>query len=340
MNPSVRSAFVFTGAALVLAGCKRDAAEPEELDAPFTLELPPGFPDVPVPEDNPLTEARVRLGKLLFFDERLSQGQGIACASCHFPDRAFSDTVAQSRGAGGALGLRNAQPLFNLAWHTGYFRDGGVPSLELQALAPIHDEREMNSDLIEVATALRAEEPYATLSARGFGRELDGYVITRALAAYQRTLVSGWSRYDAAMNGDASALNEQEQRGRDLFISAELGCNGCHGGFDLSDHSYRNVGYPSDLDADPGRQRITLDPSDRGKFKVPSLRNVALTAPYMHDGGLATLEDVIAHFNSGGNADPNKDPLMHPLGLSPQQQADLIAFLRALTDERTLDQVP
>lgn len=340
MRPACGIAFALAAAMLLFTGCKREVAEPAELDAPFVLQLPPGFPEVPVPEDNPLTEARVRLGKLLFFDERLSQGQGISCASCHFPDRAFSDTLPVSVGAGGATGLRNAQPLFNLAWHAGYFRDGGVPSLELQVLAPIHDEREMNSDLIQVAAALRSEEPYAALSARGFGRELDGYVITRAIAAYERTLISGWSRYDAALNGDATALDPQERHGLELFMSADVGCSGCHGGFDLSDHSYRNVGYPSDLDADPGRQRITLDPADRGKFKVPSLRNVALTAPYMHDGSLATLEAVVDHFNSGGNDDPNKDPLMQPLGLSAADQADLVAFLRALTDERTLDQVP
>lgn len=325
---------------LLLGGCKRDATGPEEQDVPYVVELPPDFPPIPTPADNPLTEARVKLGKLLFFDERLSMGQGIACATCHMPARSFSDTLDVSRGAGGTMGMRNAQPLFNLAWHTAFFRDGGVPTLEQQVLAPIHDEREMNSDLVQAAARLRDVEPYAALSARGFGRPLDGYVVTRAIAAYERTLVSGWSRYDAAVNGEASALTAQEQRGMDLFTSPAVGCTGCHGGFDLTDRSFRNVGSGSVAGGDPGRERITLNPADRGRFKVPSLRNVALTGPYMHDGSLGTLEEVVAFFNDGGQDDPNKDPLMQPLGLSAGEQADLVAFLRALTDERPLDQVP
>lgn len=327
-------------AGFLLATCRHEEVWPAEQDAPFALQLPPAAPAMPVPQDNPLTEARVRLGKMLFFEERLSLGQGISCATCHFPDRAFSDTLPLSRGANGALGLRNAPPLFNLAWHPAFFRDGGVPTLEQQVLAPVHDEREMNSDLMQVAAQLRDVEPYATLSRKAFGRPLDGFVITRSIAAYERTLVSGWSRYDAALQGDASALTAQERHGWELFTSPAVGCAGCHSGFDLTDHSYRNVGHLPRPDADPGRQRITLNPADRGRFKVPSLRNVALTAPYMHDGGLATLEDVVAHFNNGGNADPGMDPLVRPLGLSAQDRSDLVAFLRALTDERTLDQVP
>lgn len=333
-----RTRYALVPALLLLAACKRDTTGPQEQDVPFAVELPPGFPPIPTPADNPLTEARVKLGKLLFFDARLSLGQGISCASCHLPARAFSDTVGLSLGAGGALGTRNAQPLLNLAWHTAFFRDGGVPSLEQQVLAPVHDEREMNSDLVQAAAQLRDVEPYAALSARGFGRPLDGYVVTRAIAAYERTLVSGWSRYDAAVNGDVDALTAQEQRGMALFGSPAVGCSGCHGGFDLTDRTFRNVGYGADNDE--GRERITLDPADRGSFKVPTLRNVALTAPYMHDGSLATLGEVVDFFNSGGNADPNKDPLMQPLGLSAEDRSDLVAFLRALTDERTLDQVP
>jgi cytochrome c peroxidase len=302
--------------------------------------MPPGAPELPVPNGNEPTVARVSLGKALFFDERLSLGRGLSCASCHHPDRAFSDTTALSTGADGALGLRNAPSLANLAYHPAYFRDGGIPTLEQQVLAPVHTENEMASNIVDAAALLRGDEHLASLSRKGYDRELDAFVITRAIACYERTLVSGWSRYDRFLMGDMTALNAQERRGLDLFNNAEVGCAQCHGGFDLSDHSYRNIGTSTDHAADPGRERITLDPSDRGKFKVPTLRNVALTGPYMHDGSMATLEEVVEHFAIGGVADPNKDPLVQPLDLSAQDRSDLVALLRALTDDRSLDQVP
>ncbi|MBP7515749.1 MAG: c-type cytochrome [Flavobacteriales bacterium] len=326
--------------ATLVACAKEREEEPGEMDEAYVVAMPPGAPGLPVPSGNEPTVARVSLGKALFFDERLSLGRGLSCASCHHPDRAFSDTTALSAGAGGAVGLRNAPTLANLAYHPAYFRDGGIPTLEQQVLAPVHTENEMASNIVEAATLLHGDEHLASLSRRGYDRELDAFVITRAIACYERTLVSGWSRFDRFRMGEDAALNEEEHRGHALFNSAEVGCAGCHSGFDLSDHSYRNIGTSTDHTADPGRERITLDPADRGKFKVPTLRNVALTGPYMHDGSMATLEEVVEHFAGGGVADPNKDPLMHPLDLSTQDRSDLMAFLRALTDDRSLDQVP
>ena len=328
--------------ALLLVACGKETdVPPETTDEPFIVSMPAGAPVLPVPEANGLTKARVELGKALFFDAGLSLGRGISCASCHFADHAFSDTVALSVGAEGQTGFRNAPPLSNLAYHHDFFRDGGIPTLEQQVLAPIHTENEMASDILEVAEQLRGNARYVELSRLAYDREPDPYVITRAIACYERTLVSGWSRYDRSVyEGDATALTEAEQRGLTIFNSVEAGCSGCHSGFDLSDHSYRNIGTSLDHSADPGRERITLDPADRGKFKVPTLRNVAITGPYMHDGSMATLEEVVDHFVGGGVDDPNKDPLIQPLPLTAQDRSDLVAFLRALTDDRSLDQVP
>ncbi len=325
---------------VILVSCAREPVDLSEADEPYTVQLPPGAPTMPVPADNALTIARVRLGKALFFEQDLSMGNGIACSSCHLPEQAFSDTSALSHGIGGATGLRNAPSLANLAWHQGYFRDGGVPTLEQQVLAPIHDEVEMASNINEAADLLRDREPYSSLSRKAYDRVLDGYVITRAIACYERTLVSGWSRYDRFLyEGDANALTVEERNGWQLFNSDATGCSGCHSGFDLSDHTYRNIGTSLDHTLDPGRERITLEPGDRGKFKVPTLRNVSLTAPYMHDGTMNTLEAVVEHFANGGVNDPNKDPLVMSRTLSAQERSDLVSFLRALTDDRSLDQV-
>lgn len=328
--------------ALLLVSCSRDTDErPEEGNALFALQLPAGavMPDVPV--ENPLTEVSVSLGKALFFDTRLSRDGSLSCASCHHPDRAFSDTVALSVGVEQRIGLRNAPSLGNVAYHGAFFRDGGVPSLEQQVLAPVHDENEMDHDITTVALTLRDVEPYKSLSMRAYGRVLDPFVITRSIANYERTLISGWSRVDRYLyQSDATALTEAEVRGWQLFSSAELNCAACHSGFDLSDHDYYNVGQYLDYGGDPGRERITLQPSDIGKFKAPSLRNIARTAPYMHDGAMATLDAVIDHFASGGQAHPNRSPKMRNFVLTSEQRTDLLAFLNALTDDRSLDQVP
>ena len=328
---------------LVSVGCRKDLGMGEdvrvtEVDTPFLLDLPPGAPPMVLPADAPMTEASVRLGKALFFDPQLSRDGTIACASCHFPDRAFSDTVPVSKGIEGRLGMRNSPPLLNLAWHPAFFRDGGVPTLEQQAIAPIHDTQEMDFNIHFAAERVRDEEPYARLSRLAYGRPLDAFLLTRALATYQRTLVSGWSRYDRFLQGDMDALSEAEQRGLALFNGPDLKCGTCHGGFDLSDHRYHNIGLYT-LSPDPGRERISLVVSDHGKFKTPTLRNIALTAPYMHDGTFATLEEVMDHFAFGGQAAPNKSPLVAGFTISPEQRLDLIAFLHALTDERPLDQV-
>lgn len=328
--------------ALLCVACV--GSDPQELapvDPPFILDLPPGAPPPPIPDDVPFTVAGVELGRALFFDKRLSVDGTISCAACHFPERAFSDTVALSSGVGGALGFRNSPTLANVAYHSSWMRDGGVSTLELQVLTPLHEPSEMASDVTTVADLLKDVEPFRSLSERAYGRALDAYVITRAIASYERTLISGWSRFDRFFyESDASALSVGEMNGWGIFTSAATGCTSCHSGFDLSDHGYQNIGTSMDYADDAGRMRITLQESDRGKFKVPTLRNIALTAPYMHDGGMATLEEVIDHFASGGLPHPNRSPLMHPFTLTPEERGDLIAFLNALTDLRPLDPIP
>lgn len=325
---------------IALAACNHEADEELTLQdgTPFIVQLPTGFPELATRPDNPLTQASVALGKLLFFDKRLSRDATISCGSCHFPELAFSDTLPRSLGVDGQPGMRNAPPLINLAWHDSYFRDGGVPNMEQQVIAPVHDPVEMDYSISRAAAALRFQEPYATLSMKAYGRQMDSWVLTRAIANYERTLVSGWSRWDRWMQGETAALTESEQRGWQLFSSPELNCTACHGGFDLSDHAFHNVGQYLSYD-DPGRERITLNPSDIGKFKTPTLRNIARTAPYMHDGSMASLEEVIDHFASGGLPHANRDPEMRTFALTTEDRADLIAFLRALNDERLIDQV-
>jgi cytochrome c peroxidase len=324
-----------------IAGCgKGPGAQVKKADAPFLLELPPGAPTLTIPTENPLTIASVKLGKALFFDPRLSLDRGISCASCHHPDRAFSDTVALSVGVNGRMTMRNAPSLANVAFHTLLMRDGGTPTLEQQVLIPLLDTAEMDVTMASLIALLGTDADYQAQSRKAFGRPIDAFVISRALASYERTLISGHSRFDEfRYQGDSTALTGQEKRGWAIFNGDRGKCSACHGGFDLSDHSFRDIGTSIDHAADPGRQRITLHPADRGKFAVPTLRNIALTAPYMHDGSMRTLEQVVDHFDNGGPADPDKDPLMTPLHLTAQEKQDLVAFLRSLTDERPLDRV-
>ncbi|MEO7080747.1 MAG: cytochrome c peroxidase [Flavobacteriales bacterium] len=324
--------------ALMLIGCTKEEAPVIIAGDPFILQLPPGAPAPLIPSNNPLTLASVKLGKALFFDERLSLGRGISCASCHHPDNAFSDTVALSSGVGGRTGFRNAPSLANLAYHPLLMRDGGAPSLEQQVLIPLLDSQEMDATVDAVLASLRDVEPYRSGSMAAYGRPFDLFVLTASLANYQRTLISGHSRFDRFLyTGDATALTPQEQNGWMIFNGDRGKCSTCHSGFDLSDHGFHNIGTTLDHAHDAGRQRLTLQPDDRGKFKTPTLRNIALTAPYMHDGSMLSLEEVIEHFNSGGLGDPNKSSLIQSLELSIQEKVDLVAFLRSLTDERSLD---
>lgn len=318
-------------AALFFAGC--DSASVEELSDRYDLRIPAGFPEPAIPEDNQLTNTRVELGRRLFYDPVLSLDSSVSCATCHFQHLAFADPAPLSEGVDGRTGLRNSPALFNLAYAESFFRDGGVPTLELQVLAPISDENEMDNNIVTVVERLQRIPAYVELCQEAYGRTPDPFCLTRALAAFERTLISGDSRYDRhSYHGESGALNAAEIRGLNLFQSDALKCAECHSGFNFTNEDFRNNGLKA-VYPDTGRARITLDPADAGKFKVPSLRNVALTAPYMHDGSIATLGEVIDHYAAGGMGHRNQDPLVAGFVLSDAEKADLIAFLESLTDE-------
>jgi cytochrome c peroxidase len=286
--------------------------------------------------DKELTVFKVALGKQLFFDKRLSRDSSVSCGSCHFQENAFADFKPKSIGINNAIGMRNAPSLANIGYHPNLFRDGGATNLETQILVPIEDENEMGFSIPEAVDRLKQDAKYNELSLKAFDRNFDAFVLTRSIAAFERTMLSGNSRYDQFMNGNVSALNDSEKRGKDLFFSTQTKCSECHTGFDFTDYNFKNIGL-YEAYADTGRERITLNPSDKGKFKTPSLRNAEVTAPYMHDGSIATLEEVVEHFNSGGKNHPNKDPLMQPLNLTTQKKQDLVSFLKSLTDESFLN---
>lgn len=329
----MRKLFYILLAALSLAGlsgCYPDP--PEGLFTDPSGIFPDHFSTVKLAPDQELTPTRIALGKKLFFDPILSRDSTISCGSCHFPEKAFTDGVKLSRGIDGRTALRNSPTLANIAWSTTLFWDGGVPNLELQVLAPIENPDEMDHDIAVAIRDLSQNEEYVALFEEAYGRRPDVYSLTRAIAAFQRSLVSANTPFDRWVTGeDPNALSPSAERGRQLFFGEKAECFHCHTGIQFTDFSFQNNGLYAEY-PDEGRYRITSFEFDKGKFKVPSLRNIAVTAPYMHDGSLATLEDVVRHYESGGKNHPNKSPLIRPFRLTEQERDDLIAFLHTLTD--------
>jgi len=322
------------------------AARPSSVGTPLAFTVPAGFPQVSLPADNPLTAEGVSLGKKLFFDPRLSGNGEQSCASCHRSSRAFSDTVPLSLGADGRPGARNAMPLFNLAWNPAYAWDGGKARIRDQAAAAMTNPVEMHADPVKVVAELAKDAALGDAFHAAFGAsEITADRIGLALEQYLLTLVAADSKFDRAMRGELS-LSEDEKQGFALFATefdpahGQRGadCFHCHGGVLFSDYAYKNNGL--DLAAaDAGRAKVTSRDADRGMFKTPPLRNVARTAPYMHDGRFATLEDVVAHYDHDVKRADNLDPNLakHPdagLRLTADEQRQLVAFLRALTDAR------
>lgn len=296
------------------------------------VSVPAEFPPLPVPEDNLLSAPRVDLGRRLFHDTRLSRTGELSCASCHRQEHAFADPRRLSVGVRERVGERNSPALFNLAWNTSFFWHGGAPTLEHQVIGPITNPLEMDMTMEEAVQRLSADPADVERFRSAYGEAPSPSAITRAIASFMRTLVSGDSRYDQFQRGDTSALSEIERDGMELFFSERAECFHCHTGFNFTNNGFHNNGIRPD-DPDRGRASVTERASDEGRFKVPSLRNVAVTAPYMHDGSLETLEDVIDHYRGGGRGHPNTDPTIHPLDLDDGERAALVAFLRALTDD-------
>lgn len=295
--------------------------------AATTLPLPP----VPIPSHNPQTPAKIELGRQLFYDPNLSRERDVSCASCHEQDKAFSTNDAVSPGTAGRLGKRSPPSLVNVAYRPKLFWHGGSQSLELQALGPLTDHNEMDLTVEEIVARLKADPQYVTQFMAVFGQPPSVDLTLKAIAAFERTLVSFNSPFDRFSAGEKTAINESAQRGLDLFYG-KAECFHCHTGRHFSDNRPHN--NASELfNEDIGYAQVTGEDADVGKFITPTLRNVALTAPYMHAGQLKTLREVVQHYNEGGQPNPNADALMRPLGLTDQEVTDLVAFLNTLTDD-------
>ena len=287
---------------------------------------------VPAPKDNPTTPAKVTLGKMLFFDPRLSGDNKMSCASCHLPEKGFGDGLARSPGANGEPLERNTQTCLNVGFFKNFFWDGRAASLEEQALGPIESAVEMNQDLAELEAELTEIAEYDLRFREVFGTKPNRDGIARALAAFQRTLVTGRAPFDRFLEGDKDALSMKAKRGLELF-QGEAGCIECHHGPLLSDGMFYGLGVSF---KDEGRAKITGKKEDRYRFRTPSLRNVAETGPYMHDGSLKTLDDVVT-FYLRGIPDSGPDGLTLDAAtltdLSFSDIAAIVTFLESLSGE-------
>jgi cytochrome c peroxidase len=335
------------------------AAEP--VPTPDQVKAAIGHPGpVPVPQDNPLTAARVALGQKLFTDKRLSGDSSFSCQDCHMPDHGFAVPVALGPAYPTQSERRNSPSLVNVAYNRPLIWDGRAPNLDKQALGPVKNILHMNNNVDLLVEQLKMEEAYRRAFAEAFGDStVTAERIAFALASYERTLVFDNSPLDHYMDGEQEALSAAQQHGLALFFG-KAHCIQCHQGANLTDNGFHNLGVPeqsvndnpqilasirfdaqrmgladwAQLRRDPGRELVTRDPADRGKFRTMGLRNIESSAPYMHNGALETLEAVVAFYNRGGGEDPNKSPLLKPLGLGEQEQADLVAFLHALTGQQ------
>ncbi|PWH86322.1 cytochrome-c peroxidase [Brumimicrobium oceani] len=272
----------------------------------------------------------VELGEMLFFDPRLSLNNSVSCASCHNPKLAFTDGEKSSLGIHGRRGKRNSPTLWNVKNQDKFMWDGGIKSLEIQALVPLQDTNEMGGEITDLFPKLSNVLLYDSLAKILFNRSFDPFVLTRALSAFQKNIFQENSPYDD-WKKNGLILDSALVRGANLFDDV-LNCANCHGGVGFTNNSLQNNGLYSVYE-DQGRYNITGDSADIGKFKVPTLRNISITSPYMHDGSLETLQDVIKHYSKGGEVNGNKSPLIEAFTLSKKEEADLIYFLKSLKDK-------
>jgi cytochrome c peroxidase len=299
----------------------------------YTLKMPSGLQQdaAYIPPDNPLTADKINLGKQLYFDRRLSADGTVSCATCHAPDKGFSDDRPTSTGIKGQVGGRNAPVTINRLFSQEQFWDGRSPSLEDQALGPVQNPIEMGHTLQGMIATLDKLQGYREQFKKVFGAPVTKEGVAQAIASFERTLLCGNSAFDKFKAGDHNALTKAAQRGLTLF-SGKANCVACHTGFNFTDEGYHNLGVGMDKpDPDLGRYDVTKKESDKGAFKTPTLRNIAASAPYLHDGSAKTLEDVIEFYDKGGIKNPNLANEMRPLKLTTQGKGDLAAFLKSLS---------
>lgn len=342
------------------AACKKntpgtdctDCVENDLIEATYnpqslTLDIPEWMPNPVIPPDNPMTMEGVSLGRMLFYDPILSSDSTMSCFSCHLQEQSFTDGKAVSQGVLGSNGTRSSMAIVNLAFNAkGFFWDGRAASLEAQALLPVEDHIELNENWDNVLEKLRRHEEYPVLFRKAFGidrkSEMTKELAAKAIAQFERTMISANARYDKVIWKNEGWFTDSEERGKKLFFFEEAqsvdhpGCSHCH--FDplFTDNNYKNNGLDnvSSLEDFPdlGLGGVNNNFYDNGKFRVPGLRNIELTAPYMHDGRFQTLTDVLDNYSSGGHGVENEDPNIRPFPLDDQQKLDLIAFLNTLTD--------
>ena len=277
-------------------------------------------------------QAEIDLGKKLFSDTRLSRNETISCLTCHVPQKAFTDGLKKSIGINGLVALRNAPSLYNIADAPYFMHDGGVPTLEMQAIVPIQDLNEMGFSMKELIVRLKTIPEYVSIFEKVYQREIDAWTITRSLAQFEKTLISKQSRFDLfLMDSVKHPLSQNERNGWKLF-SSDFGCIECHALPNFTSYDFATNYLTNITEEDPGRFRITRKEEDRGNFKIPSLRNITLTAPYMHDGSYETLEEVVqAYFNA------KKSTIRPESQLTKKEISDLIAFFGTLIDTSSVD---
>jgi cytochrome c peroxidase len=316
------------------------------------------LPPVPVPDDNPMTPEKIELGKLLFFDGRLSADGSLACVSCHLPDQGWTTNTPLSPAYPTNMERRNSQTLINVAYHRVLLWDGRAGALEKQALGPIQNPLHMNQNLDLLVEKLKAIPDYVERFQKVFSTSVNPEGLGKALAAFERTLITRNAPFDRYMTGDWQAMSESALRGMALF-KEKARCILCHNGPNFTDGQFHNLGVPEapllshplvqasirfdakrmnvpeyqQVKEDWGRYLVTKEEKDKGAFRTPSIRNVTQRDPYMHNGVFQSLEEIIEFYDRGGGAVPGKSPLLQPLGLTAQEKRDLVAFLQALTGE-------
>jgi cytochrome c peroxidase len=343
----LRGAFAVGLAFVALSGCLFDQGSGGDVPVdgdyvPAKPVAPRGWPAIVWPADNAYSPEKDILGRRLFYDRRLSRTGNRACAWCHAPQSAFTDPRHMDFSSGSGTGItgRNSPTAANMAFATTFFFDGRAASLEEQALGPLYAHNEMDMTGPEILALIRSDTAYVRLFRQAFGKDtVSMSQVAKALATFERTLISHRSPYDRWREGDTAALSDSARRGEALFSSPRLACASCHVPPLFTDGNFHNVGLDSVV-TDSGRSRVTGLPQDVGRFKTPTLRNIAVSDPYMHDGRFYGLPEVLAHYNRGGFAHPNKDPRVRPLALTTRELADLTAFLHALTDDAFLELPP
>lgn len=333
----------------LISGCHAGtSAQPQ--GTPVAIQVPLGLPPVTLPRENHPTANSIALGRRLFYETRLSKDNSVSCASCHHPELGFKDARERSTGVAGAKGRRHAPTLVNVVYSSSLFWDGRAGSLEAQVEGPITDHLEMNQTRQALVASLKGDPRYKALFQHAFGTdEITMERIATALAAFERTMLCGNSAFDRyKYQGSAAALSASQIRGLAIFTDPQKGnCSACHTiGPDyalFTDDDFHNTGEgvgPDGEFTDQGRFEVTKRDSDRGAFKTPTLRNVAVSGPYMHDGKLKTLNDVVDFYAGGGNSNPYLDKRMSAIQLSGRDRADLVEFMKSLTGEMPSDLGP